>query len=32
MSINTKKKKRIEKEVIDNIIKRVDNIINNRVN
>jgi len=30
MTINTTKKKRIEREGIDNIIKRVDNIINNK--
>ena len=30
MTINTTKKKRIEKGGIDNIIKRVDNIINNK--
>ena len=30
MTINTTKKKRIERGGIDNIIKRVDNIINNK--
>jgi len=30
MTINTTKKKRIERRGIDNIIKRVDNIINNK--